>query len=115
MNLIQEYLALTKVCALTDYADNKSVELHNKSVNRMYEIAEKIGYEQTSETIDDFAQLLNIPDDKTNVWAAIHLLERIPAAEEIEQKALKIINQVADGDSSDSMGYKIWLNNFNKK
>ena len=37
MNLIQEYLELTKVCATTDYADKKSVKTHNKSVDRIYE------------------------------------------------------------------------------
>ena len=115
MNLIQEYLELTKVCASTDYADKKSVRLHNKSVDRMYEIAEKIGYEQTTETIDDFAKLLEINENKTNVWAAVHILERIPADNKIEEKALNIIKNQADGDSAEAMGFKIWLDNYQKK
>lgn len=115
MNLIQEYLELTKVCASSDYADKKSVRLHNKSVDRMYEIAEKIGYEQTTETIDDFAKLLEINENKTNVWAAVHILERIPAVKKIEEKALKIIKNQADGDSAEAMGFKIWLDNYQKK
>ncbi len=115
MNLIQEYIELTKNCASTDYGDKKSVRLHNKSVDRMYEIAEKIGYEQTTETIDDFAKLLNITDNKTNIWAATHLLERIPADKKVEEKALSIIQQVAKGESSESMGFKIWLENYNEK
>lgn len=45
MNLIQEYIELTKTCVSTDYGDKKSVILHNKSVDKMYEIAEKIGSE----------------------------------------------------------------------
>jgi len=115
MNLIQEYIELTKVCASTDYADKKSVRLHNKSVDRMYEIAEKIGYEQTTETIDDFAKLLEINENKTNVWAAVHILERIPADKKIEGKALKIIINQADGNSAEAMGFKIWLDNYQKK
>lgn len=115
MNLIQEYLELTKICASTDYGDKKSVRLHNKSVDRMYEIAEKIGYEQTTETIDDFANLLDITDNKTNVWTAVHILERVPADKTIEAKALKIITKQADGDSVDAMGFKIWLDNYKKK
>jgi hypothetical protein len=115
MNLIQEYIELTKICASTDYGDKKSVSMHNKSVDRMYEIAEKIGYEKTDETIDDFVMLLNIIDNKTNVWTAIHILERVPADKTIEEKALKIIKQQADGDSADAMGYKIWLDNYRKK
>jgi hypothetical protein len=115
MNLIQEYIELAKTCASTDYGDKKSVKLHNKSVDKMYEIAEKIGYEQTTETIDDFAKLLEINEYKTNVWAAVHILERIPADKTTEEKALKIIKQQADGDSADAMGFKIWLDNYKKK
>lgn len=115
MNLIQEYIELTKICASTNYGDKKSVRLHNKSVSRMYEIAEKISYKQTTETIDDFAKLLDINDNKTNVWTAVHILERVPADKTIEEKALKIIKKQADGDSADAMGFKIWLDNYKKK
>lgn len=112
MNLIQEYIELTKICASTDYGDKKSLRLHNKSVDRMYEIAEKIGYEQTTETIDDFVKLLDVTDYKTNVWAAVHILERIPADKRLEEKALKIIRKQTDGNSAEAMGFKIWLNNY---
>ena len=115
MDLIQEYLELTKTCALTDYGDKNSVRLHNKSVNRMYEIAEKIGNEQTIETIDDFAKLLDIADNKTNVWTAVHILERMSVDKKIEEKALQIIKRQADGESADAMGFKIWLDNYKRK
>lgn len=115
MNLIQEYTELTKICASTDYGDRKSVRLHNKSVERMYEIVEKIGYEQTTETIDDFAKLLDAADNKTNVWTAVHILERIPADKTIEEKAVTIIKKQADGDTAEAMGFKIWLDNYKKK
>jgi hypothetical protein len=115
MNLIQEYIELTKTCASTDYGDKKSVKLHNKSVDKMYEIAEKIGYEQTTETIEDFAKLLDKTENKTNVWAAVHILERIPTDKTIDEKALKIIKQQADGDSAEAMGFKIWLDNYKRK
>jgi hypothetical protein len=115
MNLIHEYIELTKTCASTDYGDKKSVSLHNKSVDRMYEIAEKIGYEQTNETIDDFAKLLDVTDNKTNVWAALHILERIPVDKTVEERALKIIKQQTTGDSVDAMGLKIWLDNYKRK
>ena len=115
MSLILEYLELAKVFSLTDYADKKSVKQHNKSVDRMYEIAEKIGYEQTEETVEDFAKLLDVTTDKTNVWAAVHILERIPAAKPVEEKALSIIKHVADGVSAESFGFKICLDNYKKK
>ena len=115
MDLIREYLELTKVCALTDYADRKSVKIHNKSIDRMFKIAEKIGSEKTTETMDDFAKLLDMTENKTNVWTAIHVLERVPVNETTKEKALKIIEQQADGDSADAMGFKIWLDNYRKK
>ncbi|MEO9257084.1 MAG: hypothetical protein ABI207_01810 [Crocinitomicaceae bacterium] len=115
MTLIQEYLVLTKTCASTDFGNKKSVRLHNKSVDRMYEIVEKIGYEKTTETIEDFTNLLDVADNKTNIWVATHLLERIPVDKKAEGKALNIIQQVASGESTESMGFKIWLENYNKK
>jgi len=115
MNLIQEYIGLTKTCSSTDYGNKKSVRLHNKSVDRMYEIAEKIGYEQTTETIDDFAKLLDIIDNKTNVWAAVHLLERIPSDRTTEEKALQIIKKQADSDTAEAIGFRIWLDNYKRK
>ena len=115
MGLIHEYLELTKICASTEYADKKSVRLHNKSVDKMYEIAEKIGYKQTTETINDFAKLLDITENKTNVWTAVHMLERIPVDRTIEEKALAIIKKHAEGDTANAMGFKIWLDNYKKK
>jgi len=115
MNLIEEYILLTKTCAKTDYSDSKSVKANNKSVNRMYEIAEKIGYEQTNDSINDFIKLLDIYENKTNIWAATHLLERIPIDERIEKKALEIIENAAKGATSEAMGFRMWLNEYNKK
>jgi len=115
MNLIQEYLELTKVCTSTNYAEKKSVKTHNKSVDRMYEIAESIGHEKITETIDDFAKLLEITDNKTNVWTAVHIIERVPVDKKIKEKALKIIKQQSNGNSADAMGFKIWLDNYKKK
>jgi hypothetical protein len=113
MNLIQEYMELTKICAITDYESEKSVAQHNKSVGRMYEIVEKIGNKQSTETIEDYAKLLDITDNKTNIWTAIHILERV-SDNIIKEKALKIIKKQANEDSADSMGFKMWLDNYKK-
>lgn len=61
----------------------------------MYEIAEKIGYEQITETVVEFAKLLDIKDNKTDVWSAVHLLERIPSDKTTEEKALEIIKKTS--------------------
>lgn len=115
MNLIQEYKELTKNCASTDYTDKKSVRLHNKSVDRMYEIVEKIGYEQTTETVADFTKLLDIADNKTNIWAAVHIIERIPIDKETENKAIDLIKEIAKGDTTEAIGFRCWLDEYNKK
>ena len=113
--LIEEYKALTATCSATDYGDKTSVRRHNKSVNRMYEIVEAIGYEKTHETSEQFVELLDISDHKTNLWAAIHILERLPIDTQTERKGLEIIKTAAQGDSADAMGYQGWLNDWNEK
>ncbi|MEZ4847295.1 MAG: hypothetical protein R3B93_01405 [Bacteroidia bacterium] len=113
--LIEEYKTLTATCVATDYSNKTSVKRHNKSVNRMYEIVETIGLEQTAETIEHFARLLDISENKTNLWAAIHLLERLSVTSETEEKALNIIRVAAQGESADAMGYQFWLNDWNGK
>lgn len=112
MDLIEEYIKLTKVCAQTDYSEKKSVKKHNKSVDRMYEIAEKIGHEDTPVTINDFIRLLDISENKTNVWAAVHLLERMPVNSKAELKALAIIKEIAKGDNAEAMGFQSWLDDY---
>ncbi|OYU96577.1 MAG: hypothetical protein CFE21_09345 [Bacteroidetes bacterium B1(2017)] len=115
MDLIQEYIELTKTCASTNYSDKESVHLHNKSVKMMYEIVEKVAAKKSIETIDEFAKLLDITDNKTNVWAAIHILERFMPMDTIGEKAFEIIKLQSEGESADAMGFKIWLDNFRKK
>ena len=81
----------------------------------MYEIAKKIAYEHTTETIIDFAKLLEITENETNIWAAVHILECIPTDKVIEEKALGIIKKQAVGDTAEAMGFQIWLKNYLNK
>jgi len=113
--LIEEYKNLAKQCANTDYGDKSSVKLHNQSVDRMYEIVEAIGYELTEETPEQFCGLLDITENKTNLWAATHILDRLPIDKSIETKALSIIRQAAESDDINGMGFKIWLEDWNQR
>jgi len=115
MDMIEEYIELTKACSQTDYSDKKSVRNHNKSVNRMYEIVESIGREDTSASINDFNRLLDISENGTNVWAAVHMLERLRVDSKTESKALQIIKQIAKGDSAEAMGFQSWLDDYKNK
>ena len=115
MNLIDEYLQMTKICSATDYSDKSSVRKHNKSVNKMYEIAEKIGDVNTEESIKDFIALLEVSENNTNIWASTHLLERIQVDKHIEERALKIIEVVSNSDSAEALGFKMWLEEYKKR
>lgn len=112
---IEEYKNLTKICAKTDYSDESSVAKHNKSVDRMYEIVDSIKEEKNDNTIEQFYQLLELTENKTNLWAAFHLLERLPTTPEIEHKAISIIESFAKGDDENALGCKYWLKQWNKK
>lgn len=112
--LIDEYKTLPKICASTNYADKKSVEANNKAVDRMYEIVSLIsGFGPEGTKI--FSALLDIPDDKTNIWAATHLLEKLSFDEPTGRHALQIIEKVANGDDLIATGYRIWLKDYKQK
>ncbi|MBB6613165.1 hypothetical protein H7F15_19150 [Pontibacter sp. Tf4] len=111
-DLIEEYKSLAATCARTDYSDKASVKNHNKAVGRMSKIVEKIATGQTPEKTAQFIDLLNIPEHKTSLWAAIHILEKLSVNKENEQKALSVINLAAQGDSADALGYQYWLKNW---
>jgi hypothetical protein len=115
--VIEEYKELTATCSRTDSSNKASVRQHNKAVTRMYKIVDEISKSQTQELLNQFIELLNIADNKTNIWAAIHMLERLNIDNETEAKALSIIKAESEGDSADALGYKIWLNTWaeNKK
>ena len=109
--LIDEYKTLPKICALTNYADKKSVKANNKAVDRMYEIVSLVNDFGPKGT-KTFSALLDISDHKTNIWAATHLLEKLAFEEPTGIRALQIIEEVAKGDDLQAAGYQIWLKNY---
>ena len=111
--LIEEYKELTATCSNTDYSNKTSVRLHNKSTIRMYKIVDEISKAQ--EQLNQFIELLNVTDNKTNVWVAIQMLEKLSIDSETEAKALTIIRAEYEGSSVDSLGYQIWLNDRTAK
>ena len=93
----------------------KSVKANNISVKRMYEIAEVIGKGKSNKLIIEFIKLLDIKENRTNIWAATHLLELIPTDKKIERKALDVIENIAQGTTSEAMGYRMWLKEIKLK
>lgn len=114
-SLIDEYLALTAICAETNYDDITSVKRHNNSVKRMYEIVMAVGSGQADVSIEQFSALLDIAENKTNIWVAAQLLEKVKTDQVIEAKALSIIHQVAKGDGAEALGFTLWLKKWNNE
>jgi hypothetical protein len=112
--LIDEYKKLPKVCALTNYADIKTVAVNNKAVERMYEIVSSVA-EFGPDGVQKFADLLDISEHDTKVWAATHFLEKLSFDELTGRRALNIIETVANGRGIQATGYKLWLKDFKTK
>ena len=76
-NLIEDYKRQTKICSEIDYSDKASVKKNNKAVNRMYQIVELISESNNQNGIDEFSKLLKDKENRTNLWSAVHLLEKL--------------------------------------
>ena len=118
MNLkdtIENYKHLTEVCAKTNYADKKSVKVHNQSVKMMNEIVNTLLEKFGGNGLMEFEKLLNVKENKTNVWVSVHLLEKLNPEKEAEKEALKIIREISKGNDKDALGFQYWLKNWEAK
>ena len=113
--LIEEYKTLAAICASTDFDDKQSVGRNNEAVKRMYAIIESLNVSPEHEGVAEFTKLLDVEENKTNLWVATQLLERTSLDGETETKALNIIKKVAAGDSADALGFRYWLKDWNNK
>lgn len=113
--LINEYKTLPKICFQTDYSNKKSVRANNKAVTRMYEIVETINKKFDIIGTEQFQKLLDTTDYKTNIWVAIHLLEKLEPDQINKTKALSIINQIAKSNDPDAFAFNQWLKDWNNK
>ncbi|MEM9078703.1 MAG: hypothetical protein AAGC43_16805 [Bacteroidota bacterium] len=114
-SLKERYLKLTKICAETDYADKKSVGDNNSAVNEMYKVLESISESKNQTDIQKFTELLNVEENRTNLWVATQMLEKLRVDKKTEQKALKIIKNVASGNGTEAMGFQSWLSEYQIK
>ena len=106
--LINEYKKMTFICSQIDYSDMRSVKCNNKAVDRMYEIVNLIKKEYAEEGIYRFSKLLDIETDRTNIWAAVQMLEKFTVDSITEEKALNIIKK----DAETSIGMQYWLKDY---
>ncbi|MCF2874787.1 MULTISPECIES: hypothetical protein [unclassified Tenacibaculum] len=110
--LKKEYLNLTKTCVEVDYSDKKSVNRNNSAVARMYEIINLFSEKNNKTEILNFAELLTVKENKTNLWVATQMLEKLKVDNKTEQIALKIIKKAANGNGAEAMGFQSWLTEY---
>lgn len=107
--LIEEYKEMTSICNQIDYSYKKAVNKNNKAVDKMYQIVNTINSEFGENGFREFSKLIDITKDKTNLWASVHMLEKMQVDNLIEQKALEIIKE----EAKDSIGMEYWLKQYN--
>ena len=113
--LIEEYQESAAICVYTNFGSKLSVKYYLQAIERMYGIVEKICCGETNESVDDFVELLELEENNTRLWAAIHLLERFPVTKEVEQKALKVIKKASQSNNAEALRYQVWLEEWNRK
>jgi hypothetical protein len=109
--LIKEYKQMAGICHNIDYADKKSVTHNNKAVTKMYQLVDKINSEFGDTGVAEFAKLIDCRQDKTDLWASVHMLEKMKIDKKLEAKALTIIKE----EAKQSMGMEYWLKNYYDK
>jgi hypothetical protein len=114
--LIQEYKSLPQFCGdNVDYGDKKAVKKNNRSMDRMRKIVETIKDKFGKQGIDKLTALLDIEDHKTNLSIATNLLNQIDVDAETEAKALEVIRRVSLTDELLNLGFKMWLEDYEKR
>ena len=114
--LIAEYKSLPQFCGdNVDYADKKAVKKNNRAMDRMSKIVETIKDKFGKEGINKLTALLDIEDHKTNLCIATDLLNQADVDAKTEAKALEVIRRVSSTDDLLSLGFKVWLENYEKR
>ena len=114
-DLVEEYKGLTKNCYQVDYSNKKALKKNNDSVKRMYEIIETVKNEFAVDGILELASLLDDENNRTNLWIATQLLEKVTLDKQTEEKAFRIVEKVAKGDDILALGYRYWINDWKSK
>lgn len=110
--LITEYKDQVIICSEISYSDKQSVNKNNVAVKRMYEIIGIINSQFGPDGVIEFSKLLNVKDNNTYIWAAPQLLEKMNSTQEIKEKALRIIREVAKEDNARGIGFRHWLKQY---
>ena len=110
-SLIAQYKQSAETHSQIDYANKNSVKRGNKAAEKMREIALLAKYDET--LADELISLLYL-HHPASLWAAHHTLELLPHSEEIECRALEVIQREIGSSGLNSYGEKIWLDEYKK-
>lgn len=108
-DLVNEYKLLPKNCYEIDYSNPDAIKLNNDSVKRMYKIVQQLNRDFGPKGIEKIKPLMEVTDYRTNLWLAVHLLEKAKLDQGTEIKALEIVEQFSNEDDILAAGYKSWL------
>ncbi|MCK0158951.1 hypothetical protein MWU65_17320 [Cellulophaga sp. F20128] len=116
-DLINDYKKQTKIYSESqhDYSDKFSVKKCNKAVGRMYQLVQMISKKNNLNEVAKFSELLTEEENRTNIWAAVHLLEKLEYDKTSGENALKIIKKIASGNDAQALGFQYWLKDFKLK
>ena len=112
--LLNRYKELALIHASIDYGDPQSVRTGNSAVDEMISISRDIS-QMGQPGLEAFASLLDVSTNRTDLWAAHHILEHMDFNETLKQRALAIIRENAKGQSADALGQRMWLKDWAKK
>ncbi len=113
--LIKEYKEQVVICSNIDYSNKDSVKSNNKGVDRMYQIVDTIHSQFGVEGLHEFAHLLDLVENETNVWVAVHIVEKMNPDSKRKEEALSIIRKVADRNTAQGLGFRHWLKNHGEE
>jgi hypothetical protein len=112
--LLDKYRQNARIHYEVGFRDKASVRKGNRAASQMIRIAQQVE-EEFSGGVDAFAGLLVERDYKIDCWAAFHLIEQMNISQQLQQKALAVIERYARSDDIDAAGIQLWLKGWNKK
>ncbi len=112
--LMNLYIEQAKICFETNYDDKNSVNANNKAVYNMYKIIDTLNTKFSINELEEFFIILKNNEYGANLWAAIHLLEKVKLPQKIKSKALEIIKNEIKTNESNAFGLQLWLDDWTK-
>ena len=101
---IDHYRQCVAICAATSFGSGISVRGHNAAVTEMRRIVVEPG------AVEELISLLNEP--LAAKWLAFQLLELCNPSDDIREKCLATIRELAAGSNGTALGAAYWLRDF---